>query len=67
MSGAEQRLCLYTAAELEPVLQRMTQQAARLFQPGRPLYVVGLLRRGEPLARKVPPYEAEFCIELRRR
>ncbi|TBW09198.1 phosphoribosyltransferase [Azotobacter chroococcum] len=51
MSGTEQRLCLYTAAELEPVLQRMTQQAARLFQPGRPLHVVGLLRRGEPLAR----------------
>ncbi|MFC0665895.1 phosphoribosyltransferase family protein [Azotobacter chroococcum] len=51
MSSAEQRLCLYTAVELEPVLQRMTQQAARLFQPGRPLYVVGLLRRGEPLAR----------------
>lgn len=47
----EQRLCLYTAAELEPVLQHMAQQAAQLFQPGRPLRVVGLLRRGEPLAR----------------
>ncbi|SFB32703.1 phosphoribosyltransferase [Azotobacter beijerinckii] len=51
MSGAEQRLCLYTDTELKPVLQRMAQQASQLFLPGRPLHVVGLLRRGEPLAR----------------
>jgi len=39
-------LCLYTDTELEPVLQRMAQQASQLFLPGRPLHVVGLLRRG---------------------
>jgi len=51
MKRGERRLCLYTASELEPVLQDMAQQAARLLPFGRAVHMVGLLRRGEPLAR----------------
>jgi pyrimidine operon attenuation protein/uracil phosphoribosyltransferase len=47
---AGQRFCLYSAAELDGILQRMARQAAALLPPGRGV-LVGMLRRGEPLAR----------------
>jgi len=45
-----QRVCLYNAQELDAVLQAMALQAAALLPPGRGV-LVGILRRGEPLAR----------------
>lgn len=44
------RLCLYDSAELEPIVQAMARQAAAMLPPG-PSALVGILRRGEPLAR----------------
>lgn len=47
---AGQRLCLYDSSELELIVQAMARQAAALLPPG-PCALVGILRRGEPLAR----------------
>lgn len=47
---AGQRLCLYDAEELDGILQAMARQAAALLPPGQGA-LVGILRRGEPLAR----------------
>ncbi|MDO9623803.1 MAG: phosphoribosyltransferase family protein [Pseudomonas sp.] len=44
-----QRLCLYDSTELETIVHRMARQAAALLPPQSAL--VGILRRGEPLAR----------------
>lgn len=46
----DQRMCLYNTVELDGVLESMAQQAAALLLPGRGV-LVGVLRRGEPLAR----------------
>ena len=46
----DQRICLYSARELDGVLDTMARQAAALLPPGRGV-LVGILRRGEPLAR----------------
>jgi len=44
------RSCLYDRAELELLLDAMAQQAARLLRGRRRVAVIGLLRRGAPLA-----------------
>lgn len=44
------RTCLYDSASLEVVLDRMAQQAAGLLRGPHPVAVVGVLRRGAPLA-----------------
>lgn len=45
-----QHWCLYDSAELDTVLAAMARRAAALLPPGRGA-LVGILRRGEPLAR----------------
>jgi pyrimidine operon attenuation protein/uracil phosphoribosyltransferase len=49
-SHREQRLCLYDGQELQAILTTMALQAAALLPPGKAA-LVGILRRGEPLAR----------------
>lgn len=44
------RTCLYDSAGLDAVLDRMAQQAASLLRGRGPVAVVGVLRRGVPLA-----------------
>jgi len=44
------RTCLYDSASLDKVLDRMAQQAAGLLHGRGPVAVVGVLRRGAPLA-----------------
>lgn len=46
----EQRFCLYDSAELDPVMAIMAQQILALM-PLESLIMVGVLRRGEPLAK----------------
>lgn len=45
-----QRFCLYSASELETVLDDMARQASALLRADTPLALIGILRRGEPLA-----------------
>jgi len=45
-----QRFCLYSATELETVLDDMARQASALFRADAPLTLIGILRRGQPLA-----------------
>ena len=44
------RTCLYDSASLDTVMDRMAQQAAGLLHGHGPVAVVGVLRRGAPLA-----------------
>lgn len=44
------RTCLYDSARLDAVMDRMAQQAAGLLRGRGPVAVVGVLRRGAPLA-----------------
>ena len=44
------RTCLYSAAELETVLDAMAARIAAALKPGRRLVLIGVLRRGAPLA-----------------
>lgn len=44
------RTCLYDSARLDAVMDRMAQQAAGLLHGHGPVAVVGVLRRGAPLA-----------------
>lgn len=44
------RTCLYETAQLNPVLDRMAAQAAGMVDATAPLTVIGILRRGAPLA-----------------
>lgn len=46
----EVRACLYNSAELSTVLDRMATQAAALLRRDDEVAVVGILRRGAPLA-----------------
>jgi pyrimidine operon attenuation protein/uracil phosphoribosyltransferase len=46
----EVRACLYDTAELNAVLDRMAIQAAALLQDAPAVAVIGILRRGAPLA-----------------
>jgi pyrimidine operon attenuation protein/uracil phosphoribosyltransferase len=48
--SAETRCCLYTTAELQAVLDAMADQVAARWPPDRPPVVIGILRRGAPLA-----------------
>jgi pyrimidine operon attenuation protein/uracil phosphoribosyltransferase len=51
MSRADgRRLCLYDAAELDAILDRMAQQAAGLLTGRSEATLVGILRRGAPIA-----------------
>src|SRR5690606_4166442 len=61
MSGAE-AFCLYDAEELEAVLADMARQLAARLQ-GRPFVMVGILRRGEPLARMLQRHYASLSGE----
>lgn len=47
------RTCLYEAAALETVLQAMASQVAARLRPQQPLAVIGILRRGAPLAQRL--------------
>jgi pyrimidine operon attenuation protein/uracil phosphoribosyltransferase len=44
------RSCLYDEAELEALLDAMALQAAELLQGRRRVALIGILRRGAPLA-----------------
>lgn len=46
-----QHFCLYSATELETVLDEMAHRAMALLRADKPLALIGILRRGEPLAR----------------
>lgn len=48
---AGQRVCLYSTEELDLVLDSMARRLAACLEPAQPLAMIGLLRRGEPLAR----------------
>lgn len=47
------RTCLYTTAQLETVLDRMAWQAASYVQGKPRVVIVGILRRGAPLAQRL--------------
>jgi pyrimidine operon attenuation protein/uracil phosphoribosyltransferase len=49
-SSPDVRTCLYDSARLDAVMDRMAQQAAGLLRGRGPVAVVGVLRRGAPLA-----------------
>ena len=49
-TASETRTCLYDSARLDAVVGRMAQQAAGLLRANGPVAVVGVLRRGAPLA-----------------
>ncbi len=51
MDGEKYRL--YTADQLAPVLASMARQCYALIDPARPLWLVGVLRRGAPLADRI--------------
>lgn len=57
MEGEKYRL--YTDAQLQPVFESMARQCHGLIEIGRPLWLVGVLRRGAPLADRM-------AAELRR-
>lgn len=51
MDGEKYRL--YTAEQLAPVFASMARQCFGLIDPARPLWLVGVLRRGAPLADRI--------------
>ncbi|MEL7937477.1 phosphoribosyltransferase family protein [Pseudomonas delhiensis] len=55
-----QRLTLYDARELDTVLLEMARRAAPLLPPGDSA-LVGILRRGEPLARRLQEHLVQHC------
>ena len=50
---AGERFRLYSASQLEAVIDAMARQAAALFQPSQEVALIGILRRGEPLAARL--------------
>lgn len=50
MSGQGERVCLYEASELDAVLDRMASRAAGLLGGEEEPLLLGIQRRGEPLA-----------------
>lgn len=50
---AGERFRLYSARQLEVVIEQMARQAAALFDSRREVALVGILRRGEPLAQRL--------------
>lgn len=68
------RTCLYHHAGLDTVLDHMAQQAAGLLRGNGPVAVVGVLRRGAPLAERLterlvlrhglpPPLRLDLCVK----
>lgn len=68
------RLTLYTAAQLEPVLAHMAREAAALLRPHAHTCVIGIRRRGAPLADRLcsrmmrdeglsPPLRADLTVK----
>lgn len=51
--SAPLRTCLYDEAALQTVLQAMARQIAARLPPREPLAVIGILRRGAPLAQRL--------------
>ena len=58
---AGERFRLYSASQLEAVIERMARQAASLFDQRQPVALVGILRRGEPLAQRLQTALVEHC------
>jgi pyrimidine operon attenuation protein / uracil phosphoribosyltransferase len=56
---AIQHYCMYDSAELDTVVQAMARRAATLLPPGQGA-LVGILRRGEPLARMLQQHLARL-------
>ena len=56
---AGERFRLYSPAQLEAVLEGMARQAAAMFDPRQEVLLVGILRRGEPLAQRLQDILAE--------
>jgi len=52
-ASAQVRSCLYDRAELDAVLDAMARQVAARLQPQQRLAVIGILRRGAPLAQRL--------------
>lgn len=50
---AGERFRLYSALQLEAVIETMARQAEALFDGSREVLLVGILRRGEPLAQRL--------------
>lgn len=50
---AGERFRLYSSTQLEAVIEAMARQAAALFEPHQEVLLVGILRRGEPLAQRL--------------
>lgn len=46
-----QRFCLYAPEQLDSVMEAMARQTIALLSPQRQTVLIGILRRGEPLAR----------------
>jgi pyrimidine operon attenuation protein/uracil phosphoribosyltransferase len=57
---AGQRFRLYTTADLQAVIARMAQQTLALLDPAQRPVVVGVLRRGAPLADRLVAAIAEL-------
>lgn len=68
------RLTLYTGTQLEPVLARMARAAAVLLRPHAHVCVIGMRRRGAPLADRLcalmtrdeglrPPLRADLTVK----
>lgn len=47
---SEQRICVYSSTELQTILDDMARQCLRFLEAGSPLALIGILRRGMPLA-----------------
>ncbi len=58
---AGERFRLYSAQQLDGVIEQMARQAAALFTGRREVVLVGILRRGEPLAQRLQSALVEHC------
>lgn len=56
-----ERFRLYSAQQLETVIEQMARQAAALLGGRREVVLVGILRRGEPLAQRLQSALVERC------
>ncbi|WP_455230647.1 phosphoribosyltransferase family protein [Geopseudomonas aromaticivorans] len=58
---AGERFRLYSAQQLDGVIEQMARQAAALFVGRREVVLVGILRRGEPLAQRLQSALVDHC------
>lgn len=58
---AGERFRLYSATQLDAVIDSMARQAAALFDASQPVVLVGIQRRGEPLAQRLQNALVERC------